>query len=280
MTTAIDPRERTVEARGLRFHYVEWGDPASPAIVLLHGLSSMGRIWDPLGSTLQKHYRVIALDQRGHGDTSWPAEPAYSTDEYVNDLEALVDLWGLDRFVLIGLSMGGSNAMAYAARNPQRVTHLVPVDIRPRINREKNPSREVDKHVAEHGHPLLPDHEAALQLVRLTNKITPDEALRHRLRHLLKQLPDGRWTNKHDPRVSYYWQPANLWDELGKITAPVLIVRGGKSYVLNEDAAERMRAAFPNAEHIVIEEAGHTVPEDTREEFIAAVEAFLARHPA
>jgi pimeloyl-ACP methyl ester carboxylesterase len=280
MTTAVEPRERTVEARGLRFHYVEWGDPASPPIVLLHGLSSMGRIWDPLARALQDRYRLIALDQRGHGDTSWPAEPDYTTDDYVGDLEALVDLWGLERFVLIGLSMGGSNAMAYAARNPQRITHLVPVDIRPRIVREKNPSRELDKHVAEHGHPALEDHEAALKLVRLTNQTTPDESLRHRLRYLLKQLPDGRWTNKHDPRVSYHWHPANLWDELAKITAPVLLVRGGKSYVLSEEAAERMRAGFPNAEVVAIEEAGHTVPEDTPEEFIAAVEAFLARHLA
>lgn len=280
MTTAVEPEERTIEARGLTFHYVEWGDPASPPIVLLHGLSSMGRIWDPLARALQDRYRLIALDQRGHGDTSWPADPAYATDDYVNDLEALIDLWGLDRFALIGLSMGGSNAIAYAARHSGRVSHLVPVDIRPRIDREKNPSRELDKHVAEHGHPLLPDHEAALKLVRLTNQITPDGALRHRLRHLLKQLPDGRWANKHDPRVSYHWQPANLWDELPKVTAPALIVRGGRSYVLTEEAAERMRAAFPNAEHIVIEEAGHTVPEDTPEAFIAAVEAFLGRHPA
>ena len=280
MTTAVEPRDRTIETRGLIFHYVEWGDPASPPIVLLHGLSSMGRIWDPLARAFQNRYRLIALDQRGHGDTSWPEEPAYTTDDYVGDLEALVEEWGLDRFVLIGLSMGGANAMAYAARNPLRVTHLVPVDIRPRIDREKNPSRELDKYVAEHGHPALEDHQAALKLARLTNQTTPDESLRHRLLYLLKQLPDGRWTNKHDPRVSYHWQPANLWDELQNVTCPVLIVRGGKSYVLSEEAAERMRAAFPNAEVVAIEEAGHTVPEDTPEEFIAAVEAFLARHPA
>ena len=280
MTTAVEPRDRTSDARGLRFQYVEWGDHAAPPVVLLHGLSSMGRIWDPLARTLQDRYRLIALDQRGHGETSWPDEPAYSTDDYVADLEALVEAWGLERFVLIGLSLGGMNAIAYAARHPERVTHLVPVDIRPRVDQDKRPSLELEKHIAEHGHPIFEDHEGALKLMRLTNQTTPDDALRHRLRHLLKPLPDGRWTFKHDPRVSYYWRPSNLWDELPKVAAPVLIVRGGKSMVLPAEAAERMRATFPRAELVTIDEAGHTVPEDSADQFIEAVEAFLARHPA
>ena len=280
MTTAVEPRHETIHARGLTFHYVEWGDAGAPPIVLLHGLSSMGRIWDPLARKLSDRYRLIALDQRGHGDTSWPDEASYGTDDYVGDLEALVEAWGLERFVLIGLSMGGHNAMAYAGKHSERVTHLVPVDIRPRIDREKMPARELDKHVAENGHPAIEDHEVALKLVRLTNQTTPDAALRHRLRYLLKQLPDGRWINKHDPRVSYYWQPSNLWDELPKIAAPVLLVRGGKSVVLPGETAERLRAAFPQGELVTVEQAGHTVPEDTPDEFIEAVEAFLARHPA
>lgn len=280
MPTAVEPREQTIEARGMRFHYVEWGDSGAPPIVLMHGLSSMGRIWDPLARALQDRYRLIALDQRGHGDSGWPEDAAYSTEDYVADLEALVDAWGLQRFVLIGLSMGGMNSIAYAARHPERLTHLVAVDIRPRIDHDRRPSLELDKHISEHGHPTFDEHEGALKLIRLTNQTTPDDSLFHRLNHQLKQLPDGRWTFKHDPRVSYYWRPSNLWDELPKITMPVLIVRGGKSVVLSAEAAEKMRAALPNAEVVVIEDAGHTVPEDTPDAFIEVVEAFLARHPA
>src|SRR3989304_5692948 len=124
MTTAVEPREHTIEARGLRFHYVEWGRADTPAIVLLHGISAMCRIWDSLAQALQARYRLIALDQRGHGGTSLPHraaharpprppsrppppaqrarggppgpdEPAYATDDYVADLGALVDGWGL-----------------------------------------------------------------------------------------------------------------------------------------------------------------------------------------
>ena len=116
----------------------------------------------------------------------------------------------------------------------------------------------------------------ALKLARLTNQTTPDGPMKHRLQHLLKQLPNGKWVNKHDARVSYYWEPANRWDELPKVTAPVLIVRGGKSLVLQDKTIDDMLAAFPNAQAITIEEAGHTVPEDRAEEFIAAIEPFLA----
>lgn len=276
MTTAVEPREQTIEARGLKFYYTEWGNRDSPAVILLHGLSSTCRLWDPVAVALQDRYHVIALDQRGHGDTSWSEEGAYSGEDFVGDLEALVDLWELDSVDLIGLSMGGMNSIAYAARHPGNVRHLVVIDIPPAFKREKRPGRELDKYISERGHGELPDLEAALKLARLTNQTTPDGPLKHRLKHLLKQFPNGKWQNKHDARVSYYWEPSDLWDELPKVTAPVLIMRGGKSEVLRDKDADRMLREFPNATLVDIAEAGHTVPEDRTEEFLAAVEPFLA----
>ncbi len=276
MTTAVEPREHTLEARGLKFYYTEWGDADAPAVLLLHGLSSMCRLWDPVARALQDRYHIIALDQRGHGETSWSEEGAYSTADFVGDIEALVDLWGLDTLDMVGLSMGGMNSIAYAARHPEKVKHLVTIDIPAAFEREKRPGRELDKHISEHGHPELPDHATGLKLVRLTNQTTPDGPLKHRLKYLLKQMPNGKWQNKHDARVSYYWDPADLWDELPKVTAPVLIVRGGKSEVLRDKDADRMLQGFPKATLVTIAEAGHTVPEDRAEEFIAAIEPFLA----
>lgn len=276
MTTAVEPREQTMEARGLTFYYTEWGDKDSPTVILLHGLSSMSRLWDPVARALQDRYHVIALDQRGHGDTSWSENGAYSGEDFVGDLEALVDLWKLDTVDIVGLSMGGMNSIAYAARHPEKVKHLVVIDIPPAIKRDKRPGRELDKLISEHGHPELPDHETGLKLARLTNQTTPDGPLKHRLKYLLKQLPNGKWQNKHDARVSYYWDPTDLWDELPNVTAPALIVRGGKSEVLRDKDADRMLQEFPNATLVDIAEAGHTVPEDRAEEFIAAIEPFLA----
>ena len=280
MSTAVEPREHTVELRGLRFHYVEWGEAGAPVMVALHGLSSMCRIWDPLGRAFQGRYRVIALDQRGHGDSSWPDAPEYRTDDYVADLEALIDGWGLERFVLIGLSMGGMNAMAYAARHPERVTHLVPVDIRPAFDYEKRLSYQMDKQIAKQGHPTFEDHETAYMARKMSNPHTPDESLRHHVQHLLKPHSEGGWVFKHDPHVSSHWRPSNLWDELPKVQSPVLIVRGGQSQVLPAEMAEQMRDAFPKAELVTIEEAAHTVPEDAPDAFVRTVDEFLTRYPA
>jgi pimeloyl-ACP methyl ester carboxylesterase len=239
----------------------------------------MCRIWDPLARALQDRYHIFALDQRGHGDSGWPGEPAYSTDEYVSDLEALVAAWDLGRFDLIGLSMGGMNSMAYAARHTDRVARLVVVDIRPALDADKRPNREQDQRTAEEGHATLPTLEAAFHVRKFTHPHTPDESIRHHVQHLYKKRDDGGWQNKHDPRVSYYWKPQNLWAALPNIAAPVLIVRGGQSQVLPPATAEEMRAAFRNAELVTIEAAGHTVPEDQPQEFIDAVEGFFSRHP-
>ncbi len=277
--TIREPRECSAQLRGLRFHWVEWGKEGAPPLLALHGLSAMCRIWDDLGRSLQDRYRVIALDQRGHGDTSWPAQPEYGTDDYVGDLEAFVEHIEVDRFALVALSMGAMNAMAYAARHPERVTQLVAVDIRPALDPDKRANRDQDKRTAETGHTVFPNLDGAFIARKFTHPHTPDDSIRHHVKHLLKQLPDGQWTNKHDPRVSYYWKPRNLWSELPRITAPVLIVRGGRSPVLPAQVAEEMRQAFANAEVVTIEAAAHTVPEDQPAAFLSAVNAFLSRNP-
>jgi pimeloyl-ACP methyl ester carboxylesterase len=276
MPVALQPRHHSRQLRGLNFHWVEWGDEAAPPVVLLHGLGAMCRIWDWLAADLQDRYRLIALDQRGHGDTSWPDEPAYSTDDYVGDLEGLIDVWGLDRFKLTGLSMGGMNAMAYTAAHPERVEKLCVVDIRPALNPDKRPNRDQDRMTAEQGHPQFPDLEAAFAWRKLSHPHTPDESIRHHVEHLLKPSGDGRSTYKHDPRVSYYWKPRNLWNEIPRIDMPVLIVRGGQSMVLPDGTAAEMKAAFPRAELVTVAKAGHTVPEDAPVEFNQALAEFFA----
>ena len=68
----------------------------------------MAHSWDLLGEALADDYHVFALDQRGHGDSEWPRPPSYMTSDFVEDLRAVADAWGLWRFALIGQSMGAS----------------------------------------------------------------------------------------------------------------------------------------------------------------------------
>jgi pimeloyl-ACP methyl ester carboxylesterase len=110
----------------LRLHYLDWGGEGKP-LVLLHGLASNARIWDLAAPRLADRFRVIAVDQRGHGLSDRP-DSEYSFDEVCGDLGALLAALALERPLLVGHSWGGSVVMAYAAANPGGVRGLALVD--------------------------------------------------------------------------------------------------------------------------------------------------------
>src|SRR5271169_4546700 len=101
--------DELIEMRGLRFHFRDWPSRRlnAPSLVLLHGFTGHARSWDPFAEAMTDRYRVLALDQRGHGETGWAAADRYGTDDMANDLESFVRALGLRDVTLMGLSMGG-----------------------------------------------------------------------------------------------------------------------------------------------------------------------------
>ena len=95
---------------GLNLHYLEWGDVANPAVLMLHGASQQAHSWDFVSLALSEQFHILALDQRGHGDSDWAPDGDYSVDAQAADIDGFVKAVGLDSFVLIGHSMGGRNA--------------------------------------------------------------------------------------------------------------------------------------------------------------------------
>ena len=95
-------RDELIELRGLRFYYRDWASakPNAPTLVLLHGYTGHARSWDSFAAAMSSRYRVLALDQRGHGETQWAAPTAYDTSEMVADVEAFVKALGLSNFAL------------------------------------------------------------------------------------------------------------------------------------------------------------------------------------
>jgi pimeloyl-ACP methyl ester carboxylesterase len=122
-----DPaRDAYVTLRGLRFHYREYGGDGPP-LLLLHGVASNSRIWLRVAPLLSHRFRVIALDQRGHGESDKP-DAGYDFETVVGDAAALVEALGLERPVVAGHSWGGNVALEYAATRPDAVAGLVLVD--------------------------------------------------------------------------------------------------------------------------------------------------------
>ena len=116
MTTKVQPQDKTVSVNGLNLHYLDWGAPGGPPLVLLHGMRGHAHSWDDVSAATCQQYRVLALDQRARGDTDWAKDGDYSTDAFVADLAAFSEALGLDSFILCGHSMGGRNSMAFAGR--------------------------------------------------------------------------------------------------------------------------------------------------------------------
>jgi esterase len=275
MTTAAGYRDHVADVRGIRFHWLEWGAATAPPMVLLHGLTGHAHIWDHMAPALAERYRVFALDQRGHGDSGHA--DSYDTQAFVDDLESLRQVWGIGRFVLVGLSMGGHNAIAYAAQHPERVARLVIIDIPPSFNRERAPNWEQISKLAVEGHKRYRSLDEAVVDARAGNPTAPEANLRYRTEWNLRRLDDGTMQLKYDPKAPAAWQPADLWRALKALHMPVLLVRGGKTTVLPLETADRMLADLPDGELAEVPESGHSVPTDRPEDLAPLLLDWLAR---
>src|ERR1700722_8712050 len=118
----------------LQMHCVTWGSASAPPIVMLHGLRAYGQWFEEFAEAVAPTFSLIAPDQRGRGSTDWAKDGRYDTDAYVADLLQLADCWPLPRLAIIGHSMGGTNAINFAARYPERVSALMIVDSSPELN--------------------------------------------------------------------------------------------------------------------------------------------------
>ncbi|MFC1825702.1 alpha/beta fold hydrolase, partial [Thermodesulfobacteriota bacterium] len=116
MNMAADrPDDRFVDVNGLRLHYLDWGNRESTPMILLHGFMGHARVWDHFASKVKDHFHIIALDQRGHGESDWSETASYRIDDHFSDISLFVDRLNLDNLILVGHSMGGRNALFYTA---------------------------------------------------------------------------------------------------------------------------------------------------------------------
>ncbi|MCH6555079.1 MAG: alpha/beta hydrolase [Chloroflexi bacterium] len=122
----MTPKNQFVDLRGLRFHYRDWGGSGQP-LVLLHGLASNSLIWKLVAPLLARRFRVLALDQRGHGPSDKP-DDGYDFQSITGDLQAFIEALSLERPALVGHSWGANVALQFAAERPDAVSWLALVD--------------------------------------------------------------------------------------------------------------------------------------------------------
>ena len=267
---------RSVRVNGLGLHLLESGAPGRPALCFLHGGAAHAHWFDLVTPAFADRFHVVSLDQRGHGESDWPRPAAYATEDFAADLLALMDHLEWKRMALVGHSMGGHNAMGFAAWHPDRVSALVIVDARPalppeRVNRMHERGRRPPR--------LHPTLEAALRAFRLLPKETAaDPALLAHLARAGLARRDGGFKYRFDPACYGSRKPVDAWPLLPRVTAPALVVRGERSPVLPREIAERIREVIPKASVVEIAGAYHHLMLDAPAAFNAALGEFLAAH--
>ena len=168
------PEDKWFTDGNLKLHYLDWGNPTAMPMVLLHHHTGIARYWDSFAQGFRQEYHIIAVDQRGHGDSSWMG--SYNHQEYADDLAKFVDNLGLDDMVLIGHSLGGINSIIYTASHPERVAQLVIVDIGPEINIEG--TQDFRKRMYSMPEAFASEEEAGRQLKQVNPRYS-DDLIRH-----------------------------------------------------------------------------------------------------
>ena len=275
-TSEIRPEDKYVEANGMRLHYLDWGNPEQPNMLLLHGGAQSAHSWDFFSLAMRDHFHIVALDQRGHGDSDWSDAGDYDTSFHVADIHAFTDAIGYDRFTLMGLSMGGRNAYSFAAEHPEKVERLIVVDVGPDVKAE---GQAYIREFLE-GTETFESFDWLVERVKRFNPRRPENQIRGSLLNNLKQLEDGTWTWKHDRRRGIRRDRGGemneaAWAALAAVQAPTLVVRGAESYILSEQTANKMLAAVPNSQLVEVPNAGHLVQGDNPVGFEKVVRAFL-----
>lgn len=272
------PRMAYVRLGGRRFRYLDWPGDGEP-ILFLHGGAQTAHTWDVCCLAMGDRYRRIALEQRGHGESDWCAVDDYSIGAHCADIERFVDHLGVARIAVAGMSMGGINALAWAARNPARASALIVVDVAPDIQ-YAGAKRAVDAAGSAQG--TFRSLDEALGRALAFRSDRDPELLRAALSRNLRRLAPDEWSWKYDRRIfadtgvdAILAERRPLWEEVGAITCPTLVVRGDRSDVLHAADAARLTKALPRAREVLIARAGHSVQSDNPKDLAAAIVGFL-----
>jgi pimeloyl-ACP methyl ester carboxylesterase len=266
--------DRFITVNGLRLHYLEWGGPAQPVMILLHGIARHAHTFDHIAADLARDHRVLAIDMRGHGDSAWSPEGAYLVEDYVKDLEGLLQQLAIRRVTLLGNSTGGRVVQVFAGRHPELVERLIVEDVGP--ERPQDIADAFARRVQEEANGWASEDELVAQLVA-ANRRTPEPLLRTYAHFGIKPGPNGRLIWKRDPNLVKGFVSTELWDDVRRITSPTLYVIGGASRIVPTEAQARLKQTLPNCEIVTMPGLGHYPNEEDTQGFLAIVNRFLGR---
>lgn len=271
---------------GMRIAADTWGDPADPAVILIHGGGQTRHSWGGTAAALsQQGWYAVAYDQRGHGVTDRAPDRDYGNERFATDVIDVATKVGAHSGVppvLVGASLGGLAALlAEGDLSPGVCSALVLVDITPRM--EPDGVRRIVGFMLDKVHEGFASlEEAAAAIAEYQPHRPPPSDLRG-LSKNLRRDPDGRWRWHWDPDFFLGPYPVGTGQSHPRFEAaarslrvPTLLVRGRLSDLVSEETAEEFLQLCPQAGFVDVSEAGHMVAGDRNDAFTEAVADFLA----
>jgi len=267
------------QSNDLNLHYINYKTNAHKPLIMLHGMRSYAQAWNDVADQLLNFFDVYALDQRGRGESDWAPDSNYDTEAYVDDLTNFIKTKGFNKLSLMGHSMGGSNSIVFASKNPEMVESLVIVDIGPETASSTGGVR-INQELSD-----TPKEFDSLEYVKLFwRKQRPsisEHALNERVNFTIKQLESGKYGFKWDvqgiAKAKIRADGEYMWDCVRKIKCPTLLIRGAESDILQHDVATQMIRENHNIALIEIPDATHYVHDDQLELFNREVGMFYQR---
>jgi pimeloyl-ACP methyl ester carboxylesterase len=268
------PADRFVTAGGMKLHYLDWGNPGAPPLVLLHGIDRIAHTFDHIAPHFTSRYHVIALDLRGHGDSSWDPQARYLVEDHVGDLEGLVQALGLRDHTLWGNSTGGRIVQVFAGLHPDLVAAVIAEDVGP--ERPRSIADAYARRVKQDENGWSSTEELLAQM-RGAAQPLPAAVLEPYVRYGTKQRDDGRVIWKRDPDLVKGFVETELWGYVRDIKAPILYVLGGRSTIVPPATQEELKKVLPQVRVVTMTGLGHYPSDEQPDTFVQIVDEFLKR---
>jgi len=268
-------RELTVTtASGIRLRVQDWGS-GSDVCLLLHGFGDGSYVWNRFAPSIARLFRTLAVDLRGHGESSWDPTGRYPVESHVADVLGVIETLSLRRLIVIGHSLGGDIAVRIAAARLSHVVGLVVVDFGPdpipdgvaRVRSDFNESMRTWGSVDEYASWLSE-----------RRPLVDAEIIQNLAAGALRPVLNGGFRPKSDPAMGQddgADDRAEVWPLLERIACPVLVVRGIGSAVFSGRTARQMERVLRNGYVHVVDHAGHAVMSDNPDGFADALSPFL-----
>ncbi|WP_242124254.1 alpha/beta hydrolase [Sphingobium sp. Sx8-8] len=284
------PTSHHFVSQRLRLHYLDWGNADAPTLILLHGNLDHARSWDDVARALRHDWHVVCPDLRGHGDSAWSPDGAYSMPYFTYDLAQFIRQLGDEQVTIVAHSMGGAIAVRYSAIYPEKVRKLVSIEgLGPSptlfATQAAVPATQRWREWLENRHAgaaltprRYPDIDTALKRMREANAHLTEAQARHLTIHGVIRNEDGSYGWKFDPMARNH-TPVEIREEeqhalWNAVECPVLLVYGKDSWASNPEMDGRA-SHFRHARTIAFDKAGHWVHHDRLDGFLEEVRSFI-----